>query len=54
MHAAKLTATLRRLRESGVEFVLVGGLAAVLNGAPIQNYLSYSDLLSHSAEMESR
>ncbi|MCU1237011.1 MAG: hypothetical protein JWP63_4978 [Candidatus Solibacter sp.] len=29
---------LRTLREGGVEFVVVGGLAAVLNGAPINTY----------------
>ena len=29
---------LRALSEGGVEFVLVGGLAAVLNGAPVQTY----------------
>jgi predicted nucleotidyltransferase len=38
MQEGKLVATLRRLRESEVEFVLVGGLAAVLNGAPIQTF----------------
>jgi predicted nucleotidyltransferase len=31
-------ATLRALREGGVKFVVVGGLAAVLNGAPVQTY----------------
>jgi predicted nucleotidyltransferase len=30
-----LIAVLRALHDSGVEFILVGGLAAVLNGAPI-------------------
>ena len=30
--------TLRAIREARVEFVLVGGLAAVLNGAPIHTY----------------
>lgn len=38
MPEGKLLATLRALRESQVDFVLVGGLAAVLNGAPIQTY----------------
>ena len=38
MPEGKLLATLRSLRESQVEFILVGGLAAVLNGAPIQTY----------------
>lgn len=38
MPEGKLLATLRTLRESQVEFILVGGLAAVLNGAPIQTY----------------
>ncbi len=28
-------AALRALREGGVEFAVVGGLAAVLNGAPV-------------------
>jgi len=31
-------AALLALREGGVEFVLVGGLAAVLQGAPVQTY----------------
>lgn len=34
----KLIATLRALHDSQIEFILVGGLAAVLNGAPIQTY----------------
>ena len=38
MAEGKLVATLRRLSESDVQFILVGGLAAVLNGAPIQTY----------------
>jgi predicted nucleotidyltransferase len=29
---------LRALREGGVEFVIVGGLAAVLNGAPVDTF----------------
>jgi hypothetical protein len=31
-------AALRALREGGVEFVVVGGLAAVLNGAPVNTF----------------
>ena len=31
-------AALRMLREGGVEFVIVGGIAAVLNGAPINTF----------------
>ncbi len=31
-------ATLRALREGGVEFLVVGGLAAVLDGAPINTF----------------
>lgn len=38
MQPARLVATLRALQENGVQFILVGGLAAVLNGAPIQTY----------------
>jgi predicted nucleotidyltransferase len=38
MQESKLTATLQTLHDSGVQFILVGGLAAVLNGAPIQTY----------------
>jgi predicted nucleotidyltransferase len=38
MPEGKLLATLRALRESQIEFILVGGLAAVLHGAPIQTY----------------
>ena len=38
MPEGKLVATLRALDESHVAFILVGGLAAVLNGAPIQTY----------------
>ena len=34
----KLSALLRALHEKGVEFVLVGGLAGVLNGAPISTF----------------
>jgi hypothetical protein len=31
-------AALRALREAGVEFAVVGGLAAVLNGAPVNTF----------------
>src|ERR1700691_3509200 len=31
-------AALRALREGGVEFAVVGGLAAVLNGAPVNTF----------------
>jgi predicted nucleotidyltransferase len=34
----KVIATLRALHEGGLEFVLVGGLAAVLNGAPVNTF----------------
>src|SRR6266478_3699191 len=38
MQERKLIAALRQLCESEVQFILVGGLAAVLNGAPIQTF----------------
>ncbi len=38
MQPTRLIATLRILQESRIQFILVGGLAAVLNGAPIQTY----------------
>ncbi len=38
MPHGKLIATLRALRDGGVEFILVGGLSAVLNGAPIDTF----------------
>jgi predicted nucleotidyltransferase len=38
MPERKLIATLRALHDGGVEFVLVGGLAAVLQGAPIDTF----------------
>lgn len=38
MQPTKLVATLGIFHENAVEFILVGGLAAVLNGAPIQTY----------------
>jgi hypothetical protein len=40
MAAADFLAALRALRGGEVEFVVVGGLAAVLNGAPINNALN--------------
>jgi hypothetical protein len=38
MPELRLTATRRALHEAGVEFILVGGLAAVLNGAPVNTF----------------
>jgi hypothetical protein len=38
MQGSKLSHCLTALHEGGVEFILVGGLAAVLQGAPIQTY----------------
>ena len=38
MQETRLFWTLRRLHESGIEFIVVGGVAAVLNGAPIATY----------------
>ena len=38
MEEDKLIATLRSLYERDIQFVVVGGLAAVLNGAPVQTY----------------
>src|SRR5271157_5509357 len=38
MQETRLFSTLRSLSEGGVQFILVGGLAAVLHGAPIQTY----------------
>ena len=34
----KFSATIRALRDGGVDFILVGGLAAVLSGAPVDTY----------------
>jgi hypothetical protein len=31
----RLTAMIRALHDAGVEFLIVGGLSAVLNGAPV-------------------
>ena len=38
MPEPKPTATLRALRDGGIEFIVVGGVAAVLNGAPINTF----------------
>jgi len=38
MPEVRPTATLRALRDAGVDFIVVGGLAAVLNGAPINTF----------------
>ncbi len=38
MSTSELLSTLRTLEGAKCEFIVVGGLAAVLNGAPIQTY----------------
>jgi hypothetical protein len=38
MRACDFLGALRTLREGGVEFAVVGGLAAVLNGAPVNTF----------------
>src|SRR5271170_1779729 len=38
MPELKFTATLRALHDGGVEFILVGGLAAAVNGAPVNTF----------------
>ena|SRR5579863_1458050 len=38
MPAVKYTATLRAFSNGGIDFILVGGLAAVLNGAPVNTF----------------
>ena len=38
MQELRPSATLRALHDAGVGFVLVGGLAAVLNGAPVNTF----------------
>ncbi|MCU1233053.1 MAG: hypothetical protein JWP63_1020 [Candidatus Solibacter sp.] len=38
MPDSNFLSALRALREGGVEFVVVGGLAAVLNGAPVNTF----------------
>src|SRR5271165_4536004 len=38
MPKRELIAPLRALHDGGVEFILVGGLAGVLNGAPVDTF----------------
>ncbi len=38
MPGSRFTPTLRALREGQVDFILVGGLSAVLNGVPVHTY----------------
>jgi len=38
MPERKLIATLRALHDGGVDFIVVGGLASVLNGAPVNTF----------------
>ncbi len=38
MQESKLLAILRDLCESDIQFIVVGGVAAALNGAPVQTY----------------
>ncbi len=38
MHEGNLVATLRHLCQGKIQFIVVGGVAAVLNGAPIQTF----------------
>ena len=38
MQELRPTATLRALHDAGGGFILVGGLAAVLNGAPVNTF----------------
>jgi predicted nucleotidyltransferase len=38
MPELKFDATLRALHDGGVEFILVGGLAAAVNGAPVNTF----------------
>lgn len=38
MQELRPTATLRALHDAGVSFIVVGGLAAVLNGAPVTTF----------------
>jgi hypothetical protein len=38
MQDSDFLAALRALREGGVEFAVVGGIAAVLNGAPVNTF----------------
>lgn len=38
MAERRLTAMIRALHDAGVEFLIVGGLSAVLNGVPVNTY----------------
>jgi predicted nucleotidyltransferase len=38
MPDVRYTASLRALKDGGVDFILVGGLATVLNGAPVNTF----------------
>jgi predicted nucleotidyltransferase len=38
MAERRLTALVRTLHDAGIEFLVVGGLAAVLNGAPVNTF----------------
>jgi len=38
MAERRLTAMIRALRDPGIEFLVVGGLSAVLNGAPVNTF----------------
>ena len=38
LQAADLSALLKGLSEAGVEFIVVGGLAAVAQGAPVTTF----------------
>jgi hypothetical protein len=38
MPVLKFASTLRALHDGGVEFILVGGLAAAVNGAPVNTF----------------
>ena len=38
MQESNFLASLRALRQGGIEFVVVGGVAAVLNGAPVNTF----------------
>ncbi|MDQ6699233.1 MAG: hypothetical protein M3Z36_03495 [Acidobacteriota bacterium] len=54
MRETKLIATLRKLDDSEIEFIVVGGLAAVLNGAPIQTYDLERGVLTRTGKRRSR
>lgn len=49
MQESKFASCLTLLKQSGSEFILVGGLAAVLQGAPVQTY-DVDIVYSRSAE----